>query len=198
MATRLHTAEALLPVVAGQREAEKYTKGWDRLPPTAQRIIIAASATTGTSIPTLPPPTIHCFLHISNAMALQADFSLTYTGNNIYLPTSFFQAFLQGHILSIPDPDTPMGLSPLLTPPSSTGPANTHQKSMLIQVLLFMGHDSLSKEEAGEILDQRVHVLMSTQELRHLTRKFVKLAGDYLGEESPICLLMGSWLRHID
>ena len=26
----------------------------------------------------------------------------------------------------------------------------------------------------------------------------MKLAGDYLGEESPICLSMGSWPRHID
>ena len=69
---------------------------------------------------------------------------------------------------------------------------------MRIQVLLSMGHDSLSKEEAGELLDQRVHVLTSTQELRHSTRNFAKLVGDYLGEESPICLSMGSWPRHID
>ena len=59
VATRLHTAEALRPVFATQREAEKETKGWDRLPPTAQRVILAASATTGTSVPTLPPQTIH-------------------------------------------------------------------------------------------------------------------------------------------
>ena len=26
----------------------------------------------------------------------------------------------------------------------------------------------------------------------------MKLAGDYLGEESPIYLSMGTWLRHID
>ena len=26
----------------------------------------------------------------------------------------------------------------------------------------------------------------------------MKLAGDYLGEESPICLSMASWPRHID
>ena len=38
---------------------------------------------------------------------------------------------------------------------------------------------------------------MSTQYLRHLTRNFVKLAGDYLGEESPIYLSMASWPRHI-
>ena len=34
VATRLHTAKAIRPVVAAQREAEKETKGWDRLPPT--------------------------------------------------------------------------------------------------------------------------------------------------------------------
>ena len=69
---------------------------------------------------------------------------------------------------------------------------------MQIQVLLSMGQDRLSKEEAGELLDQRVHVLTSTQELRHSTRNFVKLVGDYLGEESPICLSMGTWPRYID
>ena len=61
-----------------------------------------------------------------------------------------------------------------------------------------MGQDCLSKEEAGKLLDQRVHVLTSTQELRHLTRNFVTLAGDYLGEESSICLSMGTWPHHID
>ena len=50
----------------------------------------------------------------------------------------------------------------------------------------------------GELLEQRVHVLTSTQELRHSTRNLVKLAGDYLGEESPICLLMGMWPHHVD
>ena len=131
-------------------------------------------------------------------MALQADLSLTYAGNNIYLPTSLFQALLQGHILSIPDPDVPMVLSTLLTPLYSAGPAKSQQRSMQIQVLLSMVQDSLYKEEVGDILDQRVHVLTSTQELRHSTQNFVKLAGDYLGEESPICLSMELWPRHID
>ena len=89
---------------------EKETKGWDRLPPTAHCVILAASATTGTSIPTSPPPTIYRFLNARNATALQADCSLTYAGNNIYLPTSFCQALLQGHILAIPDPDVPTHL----------------------------------------------------------------------------------------
>ena len=87
--TRLHTAEVLRPVVTTQREVEKDTNGWDRLPPTAQHVIQATSATTRTSIPTSPPPTIHRFLKARNATALQADFSLTYAGNNIDLPTYF-------------------------------------------------------------------------------------------------------------
>ena len=63
---------------------------------------------------------------------------------------------------------------------------------------MSMGNDSPYKEEAGELLYHRVHVLTSTQELRHLKRNFVNLAGDYLGEEIPICLSMGLWPRHID
>ena len=89
VATRLHTVVALRPVVATHREAEKETKGWDHLPPIAKRVILAANATTGTSIPNSPPPTIHRFLNTRNATALQADCSLTYAGNNIYLPTYF-------------------------------------------------------------------------------------------------------------
>ena len=90
--TRLHTVEALRPVVAAQREAEKDTKGWGRLPLTAQHAILAASATNGTSIPNSPPPTIHRFFDARNVTTLQADCSLTYLRNNLYLPTSFCQA----------------------------------------------------------------------------------------------------------
>ena len=125
VATRLHTAGALRPVVSTQRKMDKGTKGWDRLPPTAQRVILVASATTGTFIPTSPLPTIHRFLNARNATALQADCSLTYAGNTIYLLTSFCQALLQGHILAIPDLDAPTGISPLITPPSSVGPENS-------------------------------------------------------------------------
>ena len=53
-----------------------------------------------------------------------------------------------------------------------------------------MGQDRLSKEEVTELLDQRVHVLTSTQELRHSTCNVVKLSGDYLGDGNNICLLM--------
>ena len=146
----------------------------------------------------LATPTIHRFLNARNATDHQSDCSLTYAGNNIYLPTSFCQALLQGHILAIPDLDAPTGLSPLLTPPSSAGTSNDQQCAMRIQVLLSTGQDRLSKEEETDLLDQRVHVLTSTQELRQSTRNFVKLTGDYLGEVSPVCLSMASWLCHID
>ena len=81
--------------------------------------------------------------------ALQADCSLTYAGKNIYLPTSFCQAILKGHILAIPDPDMPTGLSPRLTPPFPAGLENAQQRAMRIQVLLSMEQDCLSKEEAS-------------------------------------------------
>ena len=68
--------------------------------------------------------------------------------------------------MAIPDPDAPTRLFPLITPPSSAEPANAQQGAMRIQVILSMGQDRLSKEEAVELLDQRVHVLGSTQELR--------------------------------
>ena len=61
-----------------------------------------------------------------------------------------------------------------------------------------MGQDRLSKKEAGDILYQWFHILASTQELRHLTRNSVKLAGDYLREEVIIYLSMGSWPCYID
>ena len=61
-----------------------------------------------------------------------------------------------------------------------------------------MGKDQPLKYEEGKLLDQRVQTFTSTQELRHSTRKFVKLVRDYLGEDSPICLSIGIWTRHID
>ena len=61
-----------------------------------------------------------------------------------------------------------------------------------------MGQDLLSRLEAGKLLDQRLHVLASTEDLRYSTRNFVTLAGDYLGEEIPIFLPMGTWPSHID
>ena len=180
------------------RGGKGYQGGGGRLPPTAQHIILAASATTGTSIPTSPPTTIHRFLNARNATALHTDYSLTYAGKNIYFLTTFFQAHLHGQILDITDPAAPTRLLHLVTPLSSGGPAKTQQRAMRIQVLLSMGQDCLSKREEVKLLGQRVHVLPSTQELRHLNRNFVNLAGEYLGEESPICLSMGAWPRHID
>ena len=56
----------------------------------------------GMKVPVVALAAIHRFLNARNATDLQADCSLTYAGNKIYLPTSFCQALLQGHILDIP------------------------------------------------------------------------------------------------
>ena len=102
-------------------------------------------------------------------MALQADCELAYSTHNIYLPTAFCQTLLQGCILVIPDPDAPMVQSPLLALLSSAGPANAQERSMKVQFLLAVFQDQLSKEEAGEILYQQVHVVASNQEICHST-----------------------------
>ena len=91
-----------------QRKADRETWGWDRLPLTAQRIILAESAADSFTIPAAPPSSIHFYLDILHkAIALQADCDLTYVGHNLYLPTSFYQYLLQGHILTIPLHDAP-------------------------------------------------------------------------------------------
>ena len=115
----------------------------------AQRVILAARDSDRKSISTSLPPTIYQFLDARNATALQADYALAYAGHNIYLPTSFCQALLQGNILAIPYPDAPTGLSPLITPPSSSEPAKSQKRKMRVQILLAMVQDCLSKEEEG-------------------------------------------------
>ena len=67
IATRLQNAEALFPIVTAQNEEGKEAMGWDHFNPTAQQVILAASATSGTSIPTSSPSTIHFFLKARNA-----------------------------------------------------------------------------------------------------------------------------------
>ena len=141
MATRLQTVEELRPSVSAQCKAENLTKEWDCLPPTAQRVILTASATNGTYITTSLQPTLHRFLNARNVTAFQDNCALTYTGNNLYLPISFFKFLLQGHILAIPDPDALTGLSPLLTPPYFAGPTNAQKQAIRIQVILSMGQD---------------------------------------------------------
>ena len=49
---------------------------------------------------------------------------------------------------------------------------------MQVQELLAMVQERLSKDEAGNILDQRVHVVATTQELRHSTQNLVRLTRD--------------------
>ena len=61
-----------------------------------------------------------------------------------------------------------------------------------------MGQDKLSKDKVGELLDQHVHVVATTQELRHSTCNLVRLTGDNLGMEGPLLRLMATWTCHID
>ena len=77
-------------------------------------------------------------------------------------------------------------MSPLLIPPSSTGPENAQQHSIRVQVLLTMEQDRLYKEEARDLLDQRLHVVTTNQDLQNSTRNFVWLAGYYLRTDKPI------------
>ena len=113
--------------------------------------------------PNLATTTINRFLNVRNETALQLDCSLTYSGHNIYSTTSLYQALLQGHILTIPYPYAPTGLSPLLTLPPSAGLANDQHQGMQIQFLLAMWQYRLSKEEAIELLYQRVHMVTTSQ-----------------------------------
>ena len=49
---------------------------------------------------------------------------------------------------------------------------------MRVQVLLAIGQERISKKESGNLMDQRVHVITTTQELHYITRNFVRLEGD--------------------
>ena len=136
---RLHNAEVLCPVVAAHRKADTEVHGWERLPPTAHQVIFAASAASRLTILSAFPLAIHHFLNMLNATALQSDCALTYSQNNIFLPTALCQALLQGHILAMYDPDALTGFSLILALPSQAGPANVQQREMRVQVLLVMG-----------------------------------------------------------
>ena len=56
----------------------------------------------------------------------------------------------------------------------------------------------LSKDEAGELLDQCVHVVAMTQELCHSTRNFVRMTWYYPGMEGPFSRALATWPCHID
>ena len=182
-AIRLKNTEFLRPIGTEKREAERETWEWDFLTLMAQHVILATSAAEGLAIPLAPLPSIHQFLNARNAMALQAHCTLTYVRHNLYLPTSFCQYLLQGHILTINDPDAHTVISPLLTTRSSSVPENSQQHVMRVQAFLTMGQDRMSKEEPRYLLDQWVHVVNTAQDLRNSTRKCVGVEGGYLGDD---------------
>ena len=113
---QLQSSETIFLVITPQRISKRDTKGLDCLLSTEQCIILAASALDVVNITKNPPPNIHCFVNVQKFTVLQAFCALTYAGHNLYLPTSFCQNILQGHILEIPDPGATIGLSPVLTP----------------------------------------------------------------------------------
>ena len=117
VAARLKNLEDLRPVFAAKRGTYRVTCGWERLPPTAHGVYLASSAVDTLTIPLFLQPSLHLFLNVCNATAPQANCTLTYSGNNTFLTTTFYQAFLQGHIIAIPYPDATSGMYPLFTPP---------------------------------------------------------------------------------
>ena len=69
---------------------------------------------------------------------------------------------------------------------------------MRVQVLLTIVQDRISKEEVGDLLDQRVQVVATTQELRHSTQNCMRLTKTYLSTEGTLSRVMKIWSRHID
>ena len=76
VATRLQNAEALRPVIADQHEADRETRGWNRPPLTAQRVILAAISVNRLTILLETPPSLHIFLNAGNVTSLQANCTL--------------------------------------------------------------------------------------------------------------------------
>ena len=70
VATWLQNAEALHPVVTAQREDNRETKGWYRLHPTSQYVIIVVSASYSIIILSALPQSIHRLLNSRNATML--------------------------------------------------------------------------------------------------------------------------------
>ena len=106
----LKNVEALCPVVTAHHKSDHDTKGWDRLPPTSQWFIMAASTSYRGSIRLSMPSSIYRFLNMCNATCLQSECDMKYSGQNLYLPTPFCQYILQGHTLVTPDPGSPIRL----------------------------------------------------------------------------------------
>ena len=108
-----------------------------------------ASVANGLTIPLDPPPSIHWLLNALNATVIQGDYTMTYSGKNMYLHTYLFQDLLQGHTLEITDSKAPTVLSPLLTPSSFFSMMNTQKRAMQVQALIAMEQDRMSRTKPG-------------------------------------------------
>ena len=67
--------------------------------------------------------------------------------------------------------EEPTGIFTLITSPSSVQPVN------VVQVLLALGGNHLSKEESSELLYRKFHIVTLTQELYHSIQNFVWVEG---------------------
>ena len=125
---------------------------------------MATSTADGLTIPSPLPLPINRFLNARNTTALQSDCDPTYVRKILYFPTAFYKDLFQGKTLDMTDSNAPTGLSSLLTPPSLSGPENLQRRAMQVQFLVTMCVHQISKEETGELLDQRVHMVNKTQD----------------------------------
>ena len=64
---------------------------------------------------------------------------------------------------------------------------------MRVKVIFETVQDCLSTEEAGEFLEQQLHVVTTTQKLYHITRKCIRVDVEYLGVEGPPSRAMAIW-----
>ena len=84
-----------------------------------QMVILMASIYYEVTIPPKRSQYTHCCINIGDYTAIKECFFLTYTEENLYLLRLLYQDILQGHIIEISDPDTPIVMLTLITPPVS-------------------------------------------------------------------------------
>ena len=99
--TWLQNVESLRSVIVAQHEVDQEMRVLDHFPSTSQLFVLDFSASNGLTVPLAYPLYNHQFVNAHTETAIQAYFTLTYAGHNIYLTTLFLQDLLQLHIMVI-------------------------------------------------------------------------------------------------
>ena len=73
-----------------------------------QMVILMASIYDEVTIPPKRSQYTHCCINIGDYTAIKECFFLTYTEENLYLLRLLYQDILQGHIIEISYPNTPI------------------------------------------------------------------------------------------